>query len=188
LKFDTEKYSPGGRGKNKKSRNKNSYKGADEYGEYRSYAIKFKVSTKSGDEGEAEKSEDDIPDGDFTTISQFLSPGEDEGTYMLYMRKFGMTHSKTRVRSMVNKIESYVKKRRQKLIVKEAVPIAWQAILCLVLGILGFMMTLLIGQFWDEPGKKHGGPGARRGVVPKKKVDKKYTGKTSKSSPAYKKY
>jgi hypothetical protein len=191
LKFDTDKYLPAQRGKNKKSKYKNSYKGMDEYGEYRSYAIKFKASTKSGDEGEAENSEDDVPDGDFATISRFLSPGETNGTYMLYMRKFGMTHSKTRVRSMINKIESYVKKRRQKLILKESVSLPWQAILCLVLGLLGLMLTLLIGQFWDEPLKKHGGPGARRGA-PKKKIakDSRFvvdTGRPSKYPPGYKK-
>jgi hypothetical protein len=197
LKFDDSKYSPAERGKNKKGKSKNSYKGPDENGEYRSYAIKFKTSTtKSGEEGEAaaEKSEEDeVPDGDFTTIQQFLSPGEEEGTYMLYMRKFGMIHSKTRVRSMINKVESYVKKRRQKLILKEAVSIPWQAILCLVLGLLGIMLTLLIGQFWDEPPKKHGGPGARRVPPPKKKPDKNSkfyydTGRPSKYPPGYKKY
>jgi hypothetical protein len=195
LKFDTDKYNPSQRGKNKYSKTKNSYKGADEFGEYRSYAIKFKASTKSSDEGETEKSEDDVPDGDFTTISQFLSPGEEEGTYMLYMRKFGMTHSKTRVRSMINKVESYVKKRRQKLVLKETVTVAWQGILSLVLGLMGIMMTLLIGQFWEDPVKKQGGPGIRRGApVPKKKVagkDSKYyvdTGRQSKYPPGYKKY
>ena len=192
LKFDTEKYSPPHRGKTKKSKNKNSYKGADENGEYRSYAIKFKASTKSNDAGDAEESEDDVPDGDFKSIGRFLSLGEEKGTYMLYMRKFGMTHSKTRVRSMINKVESYVKKRRQKLVLKESVSVAWQAILCLVFGLLGIMMTLLIGQFWEEPAKKHGGPGVRRGGVPKKKVGKdpkSYvdTGRQSKYPLGYKK-
>jgi hypothetical protein len=190
LKFDDSKYNPAQRGMNKKGKYKNTYKGADEHGEYRSYAIKFKASTKSGEK--AEDSEDDVPDGDFNTIMQFLSPGEEEGTYMLYMRKFGMVHSRTRVRSMINKIESYVKKRRQKLVLKESVTLAWQAILCLVLGFMGTMMTLLIGQFRDEPVKKQGGPGARRGA-PKKKADKdsKFyydTGRPSKYPPGYKKY
>jgi hypothetical protein len=186
--LDTDKWDQPNRknGKNKK-KGGGSYKGADEQGLYRTYGLKFKKS--SGDE---EKSEDDIPDGDFTPVLSYLEEAKEDGTYMLYMRQYGLAHSRTRVRSMINKVESYVRKRRQKLVVKENATLPWQGILCLIFGLLGIMLTLLIGQFWEAAPKKHGGPGVRRQSEkrqqPKKKENPKFfidTGKPSKYPPGY---
>lgn len=151
LSVDTSKYQP----PRKKKGKHGAYRGPDENGEYRSYALKFKKSTS--DEGE-----EDVADGDFSDLSDYLSWEEGEGLYVLHMRKFGLTHSKTRIRSMISKVDSYIKRRRQKLILRESVPVSWKGIVCLVFGLLGLTLTLLIGQFWDEPQKRQGGPGARR--------------------------
>ena len=151
LSVDTSKYQP----PRKKKGKHGAYRGPDENGEYRSYALKFKKSTS--DEGE-----EDVADGDFSDLSDYLSWEEGEGLYVLHMRKFGLTHSKTRIRSMISKVDSYIKRRRQKLVLRESVPVSWKGIVCLVFGLLGLTLTLLIGQFWDEPQKRQGGPGARR--------------------------
>lgn len=188
ISFDTSKYEPPNR-KKKGKKSPYSYKGPDENGEYRSYGLKFKIST-AGDEQESSSDDEKVPDGDFTSVKNYLSLEEDGQHYMLYMRQFGLAQSRTRIRSNINKVESYVRKRRQKLVLKESATLAWQGIVCLVFGLLGIMLTLLVGQFWDEPPKRHGGPGARRSI-PKKQEQPKFfvdTGRPSKYPPGYKKY
>jgi hypothetical protein len=161
---DTAKYEPPQRdkkGKKKKGYKSGAYKGPDENGLYRSYQIKFHPKTPS----HVEKTEEDIGDGDFSSIQQYLDTDRtDEGgeVLVLNMRKFGLAQSRTRIRSMVNKVESYIKRRRQKLLVKESAPLPWQGLLFLIFGLLGLMLTLIIGQFWEETPRKQGGPGARR--------------------------
>jgi hypothetical protein len=190
LRFDDSKYVPSHKGRGKKSKSSNSYKGPDESGEYRSYAIKFKTSSGE-DKHNKPEDEDYVPDADFAPVMQWLSPGEEEGTYMMYMRKFGIEQSRTRVRSMVNKVESYVKRRRQKLILKENATISVKGVLCLVFGLLGIMLTILIGQFWNEPARRHGGPGVRRTSAPQPNRvsdNPKFfldTGRPSKYPPGY---
>ena len=198
LSFDNSKYVPYQKGRGKKNKSKNSYKGPDEDGEYRSYAIKFRASSPEDEKKRNDPEDEDyVPDADFTPIMKWLSPGEEEGTYMLYMRKFGIEQSRTRIRSMVNKVESYVKRRRQKLILKENATISVKGVLCLVFGLLGVMLTILIGQFWNEPPRRHGGPGTRRQNVrtsnnstrrPSQTDNPKFfldTGRPSKYPPGY---
>lgn len=188
LSIDSSKYEPPGRNKGKKKYKSGSYKGPDEKGEYKSYMVKFLAQTPEG----VEKTEDDVADGDFSTVAKYMKFDEETNSYSLYMRQFGLTQSRTRVRSMVNKVESYVKKRRAKLVLKESSTLPWQGILCLVFGLLGVMLTLLIGQFWDEAPKKTVGPGTRR--TPNKQQHRQKptfvvdTGRPSKYPPGYKKY
>jgi hypothetical protein len=205
LSFDTSKYEIP---KKKKGGKTNySYKGPDENGEYRSYAIKFKISTNNNNKDQEQPSEDGsvaeetkkaestVPDGDFTPILKYLSLDAEKEHYMLYMRQFGLSQSRTRIRSNINKVESYIRMRRQKLVLKESATLAWQGILCLIFGLLGIMMTLLGGQFWDDPPKRHGGPGARRSpnpaVIRRGSDQPKFfvdTGRPSKYPPGMKKY
>lgn len=188
LHVDTSKYEPPQRGKGKKKKySTGSYKGPDEKGQYRSYMVKFRA--KSPDD--VEKTEDDVPDGDFSALAKFLEFDTKEQLYVMHMRQFGLSHSRTRIRSMINKIESYQKRRRQKLIVKESATLPWQGILCLIFGLLGLMLTLLIGQFWEEAPRRQGGPGTRR--TPVKRTSKQQqrptfmvdTGRPSKYPPGY---
>mmetsp|Transcript_126780 Transcript_126780/g.189134 ORF Transcript_126780/g.189134 Transcript_126780/m.189134 type:complete len:318 (+) Transcript_126780:203-1156(+) len=188
LMIDTSKYEPP-RAKGKKKGKTGSYKGPDEDGNYKSYSLKFRE--KSPDD--VEKSEEDVEDGDFSIVKKYLAsdPNGEEGVHVLHMRQFGLAQSRTRIRSTLNKVESYIKKRRQKLVVKESATLPWQGILCLIFGLMGVMLTLLIGQFWEEPPKRHGGPGMRR--TPAKSSNKKPTfvvdtGRPSKYPPGYKKY
>lgn len=157
LEIDTDKYEPPRKHKGKKYSNKYNKKGPDEQGKYRTYRIKFHVVSPESNE----RTEEDTPDGDFEPVKKFMNREED-GTYSLHMRHFGLSQSRTRVRANVNKVESYIKKRRQKLLLKENATLPWQGILCLVFGLMGFLLSLLIGQFWDEAPKRQGGPGARR--------------------------
>lgn len=174
--------------KKKKGYKSGAYKGPDDDGNYKSYALKFYPKTPES----VEKAEDDVEDGDFSEVAKFLDKEETEQDgeiYVMHMRKFGLAQSRTRVRSMINKVESYLKRRRQKLLVKESAPLPWQGLLFLIFGLLGLMLTLLIGQFWEETPKRQTGPGVRRsqmssssGKQPSFVVD---TGRPSKYPPGY---
>ncbi|KAG7357276.1 hypothetical protein IV203_001964 [Nitzschia inconspicua] len=185
LEIDNDKYEPPRKNKGKSyGVNKYNKKGPDEQGRYRTYRIKFSESSPES----TERTEEDAPDGNFGPVKKYLNQEED-GTYSLHMRHFGLSQSRTRVRANVNKVDSYIKKRRQKLLLKENATLPWQGILCLVFGLMGFLLTLLIGQFYDETPKRQGGPGARRtgtGVKSVKNPTFVYdSGRPSKYPPGY---
>eukprot|EP00980_Cylindrotheca_fusiformis_P008209 scaffold1736_cov127-Cylindrotheca_fusiformis.AAC.23 len=183
LSVDVAKYEPPTRDKRgKKNYKSGSYKGPDEKGEYKSFAVKFRPETPEGVERP-----DDMPDVDFSEVRRYM--WEEDGILWLGMRQFGLAQSRTRIRSSVNKVDSFVKKRRQKLVLKESATLPWQGILCLIFGLLGAMLTLLIGQFWEDKPHKYGGPGSRRSpsqskITPQSKfvVD---TGRPSKYPPGF---
>eukprot|EP00529_Nitzschia_sp_RCC80_P026220 CAMPEP_0113507010 /NCGR_PEP_ID=MMETSP0014_2-20120614/36225_1 /TAXON_ID=2857 /ORGANISM="Nitzschia sp." /LENGTH=341 /DNA_ID=CAMNT_0000402567 /DNA_START=314 /DNA_END=1339 /DNA_ORIENTATION=- /assembly_acc=CAM_ASM_000159 len=166
VEIDTDKYEVPKRQKGKKKYKNSQYqKGPDEQGRYRTYRIKFFEKSPDG----TERNEEDAQDGDFSILKDYLeNDGNEVGVKMLPLRLFGLSQTRTRVRSNINKVESYIKKRRQKLIIKESATLPWQGILSLVFGLLGFLLTLLIGQFWEEPPRQVRGPGARRAPPPPK--------------------
>jgi hypothetical protein len=184
IEIDTDKYEVPKRQKGKKKYKNSQYqKGPDEQGRYRTYRLKFYEKSPDG----MERTETDAPDGDFSILKDFLENDDNEpGVKMLPMRMFGLSQTRTRVRSNINKVESYIKKRRQKLILKESATLPWQGILCLVFGLLGFLLTLLIGQFWDEPERPVRGPGARRsGAAPPPNAKNKRMPQTTKPKPSF---
>ncbi len=160
LSLDTDKYEPPQRKKKKKKyKDKKpgwNSKGPDSLGRYRTYRINL---LKDYPEGEKRRSPIDFVD--FSEVKDYIMDTEND-MFALHFRHFTMSQSRMRIRSGVNKVESYVKRRRQKLIVKESANLPWQGILCLVFGLVGVLLTLLIGQFWEEEPRRQGGPGARR--------------------------
>lgn len=219
LSVDHSKYEPPPPRGDKKSKKKSSYKsgaykGPDDNGEYRSFMIKFHAKTPpsttrtnatgdagvvEGEEGGPGASPPELADGDFGPLKSHLvveSLEDGKEVYVLHMRKFGLSQSRTRIRSSISKIESYMKQRRHKLLVKESAALPWQGLLLLIFGLLGLMLTLIIGQFWEETTpRKQGGPGARRSIPSsaaqfKNKTNNKPsffvdTGRPSKYPPGY---
>lgn len=158
IQDDNDKYEPPER-KKKKKKYKNqkpnwNSKGPDSMGRYRTYEIRFLKESP-------EKISDNVEDTDFSTVKEFLRT-TDEGHYALHFRHFSLSQSRMRARSNVNKVESYVNRRRQKLIIKESTNLPWQSIMCFVFGLVGTLLIVLIGQFYDEEPRRQGGPGARR--------------------------
>ena len=163
------------KGKNKNSAI-NSFKGPDDNGNFLSYAIILKDRTDFVKKEKHNGQDDDDTAqkrSDFETIEKDLSSivgtfGErlENGDIRVNMRQFGVTQTHRRVRNMTSKLDSYIARRRQKLTIRETAPANWQAILMVVFGLVGFLLALLIGLFWDENDehlkKKEGGPGARR--------------------------
>lgn len=161
-------------GKKKKNTAINSHRGPDENGNYLTYAIIFKDKSNfdkdknpEDDEIQAEKLSDlETNEKDLSALVDTFGDRLENGDVRVQMRQFGVTQTHRRVRNMTSKMDSYVAKRRQKLSIRESAPAAWQAILMVVLGLVGFLLSILIGLFWDEneehQRKKEGGPGTRR--------------------------
>jgi hypothetical protein len=172
-----ERASKKGKGKksSKHSPASNTYKGPDEHGFYLSYALLLRdkgpknetiedeedvgKTAGSGTFSEAEDSEADAVD--LSPVREYLDTTDEAGVHRLTLRKFRLSQTKRRVRTMTQKVDSYIKKRRHKLLLKENAPPSWQGILICVIGLIGVLLSFLLGQFWEEaPGSR--GPGARR--------------------------
>lgn len=158
-----------GKGKKKKT---TSYKGPDQNSHYPSYRITLRDasnnkqanSEQTGDSVDGSAEPEDVS---LAAVDAFMERGEgDERTIII--RQFGIQQSRRRVKTTAQKIDSYIKRRRHKLTVKENAPPSWQGILMLVLGLFGLLLSLLIGQFWDEatPTRRQSGPGARSRTTP----------------------
>lgn len=161
LILDKDKYEPPQKTKKKKKYKKTSgwaNKGPDQHGRYRTYRLNLLRSP----EDDNNNRRDMLEYADFSEVGDYVTKNLETGMYSLHFRHFSLSQSRMRVRSGVNKVESYVKRRRQKLLIKESANLPWQGILCLVFGLVGVLLTLLIGQFWEEAPRRQGGPGARR--------------------------
>lgn len=159
ISLDTDKYEPPSKRKKKKKKNNSGWhhRGPDAQGRYKTYRVNFLKERPEDDK----RSRPDLDFTDFSELGKYISISEND-MFTLHFRHFSLSQSRMRVRSNVNKVESYVKRRRQKLIIKESANLPWQGIVCLVFGLVGCLLTLLIGQFWDEEPRRQGGPGARR--------------------------
>lgn len=161
------------KGKNKNRKKSTSYKGPDKRGHYPSYRLTLREFEEMPDHHGNVKDREDIgdekEDGEMdsvrlTMLEDWMERGP-EFTLNLIIRKHGIFQSRRRVKTTVQKIDSYIKRRRHKLTVKENTPPSWQGILMLVLGIFGLLLTMLIGQYWEpEEPKRTRGPGTRRSV------------------------
>lgn len=168
------------KGKKYSAASKPSSKGPDADGNYVSYAIVLtdqdpeadtEVAEPNRDGEEGDNANQVLPVQDLSMFKEYLEPLEskvsDDGKtplrqYRLILRKFRIAQSKRRVRTILTKLEAYIKHRRTLLVVKETSPPAWQGILGIVLGLMGALLTLLIGQLWDESSPSASGPGVRR--------------------------
>jgi hypothetical protein len=169
-----EPYTTKKKGKSKSSSyaKSSAYKGPDENGHYLTYAIllRDRDTSKPDIVVNGEEETETVPEVDLTPLLPYLDAIESTSDsakmephppqYRLIPRKFGTRHSQRRVRTMVQKIESYMKHRRQKLVVIENAAPAWQGIVLIVVGAMVVLITCAVGQFYDEVA--HRGPGVRR--------------------------
>lgn len=185
-------------GKKKSSAAVNSFKGPDDEGNYLSYAVYFKdktvanKATRGGDDEDEDKNDEDRKpaekledlegkEKDLSELVGTFGQRMENGDIRIGMRQFGSSQTHRRVRNMISKLDSFIHKRRQKLTIRETVPANWKAILMVVFGLVGFLISMLLGCFWDETEEEHykkkeGGPGARRRhkTVEPKKEDNPY--------------
>jgi hypothetical protein len=149
-----------------------NYKGPDKDGNYLSYALILRNANKTdSQQGQSSgETEGHFVERDISAVGKYAMQ-LDDGTYRLILRQFRISQSRRRIKTMIQKVESFVKYRREKLIVKENAPPSVRGIIMIVVGAVGFILTLLIGEIWhEETGayrdghKKSSGPGARRPV------------------------
>ena len=157
-----------------KKKTTTSYKGPDNNGHYPSYRITLRDASNNQQQRSSEQTGDSVDGGaeivedvSLAPLDAFLERGEGDERSII-IRQFGIQQSRRRVKTTAQKIDSYVKRRRHKLTVKENAPPSWQGILLLVLGLFGLLLSLLIGQFWEEaaPTRRQSGPGARSRTTP----------------------
>lgn len=157
-------------------------KGPDKEGNYDSYHLVLQPlqSTETNEEkaagGTQEENDDSVPPSDFEAIQEFTRKDED-GQLVLQMRTFNLGETRRRTRIMVNKVDAYIKKRRHRLVLKENAGLSFTGIFSMVLGLFICCLTVLLGQFVEEPPRRRqGGPGARRKqqAVPQSQSNLKY--------------
>uniref|UniRef100_A0A7S4T0E0 Uncharacterized protein n=1 Tax=Ditylum brightwellii TaxID=49249 RepID=A0A7S4T0E0_9STRA len=90
-------------------------------------------------------------------------------TQFIFMpRLFNLHQTTRRAASAVTKINSYVKKRKDNITIREQAHISWQGLVAVLLGVFSLLLSLILGQFWEPEvsNKKHkmGGPGARKTI------------------------
>jgi hypothetical protein len=158
-------------GQTKDYKKKSSYKGPDADGYYISYGIVLqdKKSVDNHHVPEGENIMNDADDVDLQALVKYADPYERPANnaeeqpssvkyYRLIPRQFGVRESKRRVRTMVTKLDGYIQRRRQKLIVREFAPPAWQGVVLMVVGSMTFFVALALGQCTDPvvPGGTNG--------------------------------
>lgn len=150
----------------KKKKNKkrtSNYKGPSDDGNYITYAIWIRdrsphESTETSPHGENHPADGNptIPYKSLAPISKYLQVSSESneagvGTeYRLVMKQFTVVQSRRRVRTMVQKISGYIRRRRQQVIIKENANVSWVGVLLITAGIIGFLLSLLLGQLWIE--------------------------------------
>lgn len=163
-----------------------SYKGPDSNGHYFSYAFVLQDKNQNEErhigmidtDASSNNNENNLPttpEVELTPILPFLQRIDDDTNnnydggsslptkYRLIPKTFGARHSQRRVRSMINKIETYIKFRRQKLVIIETASPAWQGIVLIVFGSVTILITCTLGQFMNEYNsqQQYRGPGMR---------------------------
>jgi hypothetical protein len=169
------------KGYKKHTKYKSDYTGGpDSEGYYDSYHLvlqpgKSDVDDKEDENKEGEEDDDDkVEDSNFDAIKDYTSL-DDEGRLVISMRRFNLGQTRRRTRTLVNKVDAYVKQRRHMLVMKENSSLSVWGILQLVVGLFMFLLTILLGLFIEEPKpRRHGGPGARRQSAPAKSSSLKY--------------
>mmetsp|Transcript_19660 Transcript_19660/g.27999 ORF Transcript_19660/g.27999 Transcript_19660/m.27999 type:complete len:391 (+) Transcript_19660:263-1435(+) len=96
--------------------------------------------------------------------------------YILHLRDFNVGYTRRMARTVVSKINAYIKGRRSSFIIRESRPIPWQGLVMLILGIFSTVLCLLIGQFWEESDPTKVGPYKQRmAEIKRRKEMEKYS-------------
>lgn len=156
--------------KGKKKKKKPNTKGPDAEGNYDSYTIHLKNPHDKHDFV------------DLSSIQDYVYNGIMDDK-VVSMRQFNLGQTRRRTRTMVTKVESYIRERRHKITLKENVGLSWKGILALVVGLFMLLITILVGQFWEEPKRHLRGPGARKHTTQTRKKSSMTTTTMTRSQP-----
>ena len=137
----------------RKSKDYNS-RGPDANGNFESYNLilsngKTTAGTDSNkDESSAEDNDDE--ETDLSELAEFVTIEDTSGHYVLSMRQYNFGQTRRRSKTMVNKIDAYIRRRRHKLLIKENAELSVIGIILIVLGMFGLLVVLLLGEFWED--------------------------------------
>ena len=188
----------------KRKYNTNGYNyrtgGPDEDGNYDSYVVVLRDPLPSTAESDAVEDHEESPSmkmarqmqeqhkrmaSDPNSLANRLAPyavaadGNELASsteYILHLRDFNVGYTRRMARTVVSKINAYVKGRRSSFIIRESRPIPWQGLVMLILGIFSTVLCLLIGQFWEESDPTKVGPYKQRmAEIKRRKEMEKYS-------------
>jgi len=126
-----------------------SSKGPDENGHYDDYTL---VLRPPNDDKKPDPNDEEAEwfEKELTELAPFTYREEASGNYVLHMRKFNLGQSMRRSRTLVTRLESYINKRRHKLVIKENAALSWKGMLALVLGLFSLLIGILVWQFAED--------------------------------------
>jgi len=134
----------------------NGQLGPDENGLYESYVLILKEREPTAFAGDGGASATD-PNSEQTTTERNLAPlfahvepNESTGEYKVDMRMFNRGQTRRSASTMATRINAYTRNRRHKLVLRENRNVPWQGVVMIVVGILSAVLSLLLGQLWEE--------------------------------------
>lgn len=124
-----------------------SYNGPDESGHYNDFTIILRPpnNDKKPTDENAEWYEKEL-----TALAPFASKEEEDssGNYVLRMRQYALfKDSSHHTRTLVTRIESYIKQRRHRLSIKEYAPLSWLGVMSMLVGTLFLLIGIMLCQF-----------------------------------------
>ena len=140
------------------------YLGPDNDGNYDSYTLVLRDPQQQQQQHQQEEEDEERLDElqPLDGLDRFATREQISNHYVVMMRQYNMGQTRRRARTLSNKVDSYIKQRRHKLLIKENATMRWQGIMGLVVGLFSLLLTLLVGQFYDPAPPSMGGPGSRQ--------------------------
>jgi len=72
------------------------------------------------------------------------------GEIVVLMRRYNLNKRRGSARGQYTRLKNYIDGKRNKVTIKEDAAPSFKGVLSLVTGVFTFLLTLLIGQFWDK--------------------------------------
>jgi len=88
----------------------------------------------------------------------------ENGQYVVLMRRY---KQQSRAWTQHSRLKAYISGKRNRLTLREFSGPTWQGVLMLVFGLLLFMFSLLLGQFWEEDRGFHSRQGRKTIITPR---------------------
>ena len=125
-----------------------THRGPDDEGNYPDYTIVLRPP--EDDKKPTNQEEEEWSEKELNELAPFTTREQSSGNYVLHMRKYNLGFTKRSTRTMVTKVDSYIKQRRHKLTIKENTAISWKGMLAMVLGLFGLLIGILFWQFAED--------------------------------------
>ena len=75
--------------------------------------------------------------------------------YVFILRKYAKNKRRGSVRPQHSRLKSYLSGRRKLVTVRENKGPSWSGVFCLVFGLFTLLISIILGQFWEEDNRPH---------------------------------